>query len=240
MPYAMLSLEEAAEFLHLPPEDVRSLAMHGELPCERQGDRLVFRKAELQPWATQRILGLRGKHLHDYHSRGLLHHHDLSPRNAIITELTDAAWLEPRLEARTRGAAIRAMVALAERTELLYDPRELTAELEQREDLCSTGIEGGAALLHPRFHDPYLVDDSFLCVGVCARPLPFGAPDGGKTDVFFLICCQDDKTHLHVLARVCMLCHHTELLEGLRNSTSGEEMFESIKQTEKELTRFKS
>jgi PTS system nitrogen regulatory IIA component len=129
------------------------------------------------------------------------------------------------------------MVALAETTGLLYDPRDLVDELERREQLCSTGIEGGAALLHPRFHDPYMVDDSFICAGVCAQPIPFGAPDGGKTDVFFLVCCQDDRTHLHVLARICVLCHSTELLRELRGAESEGEMYDAVVRAEEAVSR---
>lgn len=235
MPYTRLNLEEAASFLHLTTADVRALAVHGEIPCEREGERFVFRKGELQPWASRRILGMRGKHLHDYHSKGVLHPHDLSPEASIVTELTIRECLEPSLQARSRAAAIRGMVSLAERSGLLYDPRDLVVELEAREALCSTGIEGGAALLHPRYHDPYMVDDSFICAAVCPQPIPFGAPDGGKTDVFLLICCQDDRTHLHVLTRVCMLCHATGLLNELRSARTPADMFDAIARAERTL-----
>jgi PTS system nitrogen regulatory IIA component len=237
MPHSLLNLAEAAAYLHLDPSDVKVLATHGEIPCERRGDDLFFRRGELKVWSSQRILGLSGKHLHDYHSRGVLHPHDLSDHAAILTDLSEPAYLEPQLEARTRAAVLRRMVEVAERTGFLYDPTDLHEELLAREDLCSTGIEGGAAILHPRFHDPYMVEDSFVCLGRTLQPIPFGAPDGKRTDIFFLACCQDDRIHLHTLARISLVCHATDLLPRLRQAESEAEMHEAIRETERELLK---
>lgn len=230
--HALLSLEEAAEYLHLDVGDVRALAVRGEIPCEQQGERLVFRRGRLETWAGQRILGLRGKHLADYHNRGIARHHDISPRSPVITELSDPEFMEPVLQGRSKAAVLRAMTGVAEHTGYLYNPDDLLESLRQREELCSTGIEGGAAILHPRRHDPYMFEDSFVCVGRCPAAIPFGAPDGGKTDILFLVCCQDDRIHLHVLARLCLLSHTTTLLASLRAAANGREMFEALREAE--------
>jgi len=232
MPHTLMSLEDAAEFLHLDATDVRALAVRGDLPCEMQGEHLMFRRGRLKTWASQRILGLHGKTLADYHRRGKPRHHDTSPDAAIITDLTDPEFMEPALQGRSKAAVLRAMTGLAERTGYLYDPDDLLEGLRQREELCSTGIEGGAAILHPRSHDPYMFEDSFVCVGHAPSAIPFGAPDGSKTDVFFLVCCQDDRIHLHVLARLCLLCHGTPFLGELRAAESGREMYSALKAAE--------
>ena len=237
MPHSLLNLAEAAAYLHLDPTDVRALATHGEIPCERRGDDLLFRRGELKNWSSQRILGLRGKHLHDYHSRGVLHPHDLSDHAAILTDLSNPAHLEPHLTARTRASVFRQVVDLAEKTGLLYDPVDLRDELRAREELCSTGIEGGAAILHPRFHDPYMVEDSFVCIGRTQSPVPFGSPDGKRTDIFFLACCQDDRIHLHTLARISLVCHATELLARLRAAESDDDMHAAVRECEAALLK---
>jgi PTS system nitrogen regulatory IIA component len=140
--------------------------------------------------------------------------------------------MEPMLPGRSKAAVLRAMTAVAERTGYLYDPDDLLDSLRQREELCSTGVDGGAALLHPRHHDPYTFEDSFVCIGRTLAAVPFGAPDGGKTDVFFLVCCQDDRLHLHVLARLCLLCRNAPFLQGLRSAASGQEMFAVLQEAE--------
>ncbi|NLF17811.1 MAG: PTS transporter subunit EIIA [Lentisphaerae bacterium] len=234
MPHTLMSLEEAAEFLHIDASDLRAFAVRGDIPCELQGDRLSFRRGRLKLWASQRILGLQGKPLADYHRRGKPRPRDTSPDTAIVSDLTDPEFMEPAIQGRSKAAVLRAMTAVAERTGYLYDPDDLLEGLRQREELCSTGIEGGAAVLHPRHHDPYMFEDSFLCIGRTPSAIPFGAPDGSKTDIFFLVCCQDDRIHLHVLARLCLLCHGG-LLNDLRAAASGREMFDTLKTAETAL-----
>jgi len=224
MPHTLLTIEEAAAYLHLDCGDVRTLAAHGEVPCEKRGDDLLFRRGDLRMWSSRRIIGLRGKPLRDYHGRGVLHAYDLSDHAVLLTELTANSPCQPRLVARTRPAVLRGMVELAEGTGFLYDPADLLEELRAREELCSTGIDGGIAILHPRFHDPYMVENSFVCIGRATNPVPFGAPDGNRTDLFFLACCQDDRIHLHVLARISLLCHATDLPDRLRLAESEAEM----------------
>ena len=47
---AVLTLEEAADLLRVPAEDVRALAESGELPARRLGDAWRFRRDALLEW----------------------------------------------------------------------------------------------------------------------------------------------------------------------------------------------
>ena len=67
MPHTTFSLKEVAEYLHLPADDVSDLVRRREIPFERMGDRVVFRRREVDAWASQRILRLTGEGLRDYH-----------------------------------------------------------------------------------------------------------------------------------------------------------------------------
>jgi mannitol/fructose-specific phosphotransferase system IIA component (Ntr-type) len=100
--------------------------------------------------------------------------------------------------------------------------------LEAREELCSTGIPGGLALLHSRNPEPYLFETAFLALGRTIQQIPFGAPDGQPTNLFFLIGCPDDGTHLHTLARLCMMALKTDLLVDLRQAADAEGMCNGI------------
>ena len=130
------------------------------------------------------------------------------------------------------------MTDFADSTGLLYDPETLFAELSAREEVASTAAGGGVAFLHPRYHDPYLFQETFLALGRTARPVFFGAQDGTATDLFFLICCTDHTLHLHILARLCLLAHGTPLLENLRAAEDAAAMHAALKAAEDEfLTR---
>ena len=67
-------------------------------------------------------------------------------------------FIEPALTAKTKASVLRQMAALAEKTGRVCDPQALLQGLEAREELCSTGIPGGLALLHSRNPESYLFE----------------------------------------------------------------------------------
>ncbi|MFA4944129.1 MAG: PTS sugar transporter subunit IIA [Lentisphaeria bacterium] len=237
MPYRTFTLEQVANYLHIPPPAVRELAHHGEIPCERQGGRLLFRKPAIDAWASQRILGMKPAPLADYHRQttAQARHEDDAAAPVRVGALLLPEWNQPRLPARTRASVLRELAAAAERTGLVNDPATLLASLREREELCSTGLPGGLAIPHPRQHDPYLLAHSFILLARTPQPIPFGAPDGKQTDLFFLICCASDRIHLHVLARLCLLSQQTSLLVGLRACDTGEGMAAAVERAETAL-----
>ena len=88
--------------------------------------------------------------------------------------------------------------------------------------------ECGLALLHSRNPDSYLFETSFLALGRSIQQIPFGAPDGQPTDLFFLIGCPDDRMHLHALARLCLMAQKTTVLADLRQAADAEAMCDCI------------
>lgn len=234
MPHRFLSMDETAAYLHLAKHDLEILIKRSEIPFDRQGTRIIFQKRQIDAWASQRILGMRGKRLAEYHKTSSFRHHDLSPNHALMPEFITPDRIAPCLPSRTKPSALRDMIAMAEKTELLYDPVDLLTALREREEMCSTALDGGMALLHPRHHEPYMFMDSFIVLGRTTQPIPAGAPDGKPTDIFFLVCCQDDRTHLHTLARLCSMALSTGMLAALRSAGSAEEMYEAIIRAEQE------
>ena len=235
MPYRMLNLAEAAEYLHLSTAILEEMARRGEVPCEKQGGRLSFRHNAIDEWASRRLLESSQEKLSDFHQRSTAKYHDLSHEAAIVPALLKPEWIEPAMTCRSKASVIRQMVELADRTGRLCYRDELLESLIEREKLCSTALAGGLALLHPRNHEPYMFEDSFLVVGRTIAPILFGSPDGSTTDVFFLICSQDDRIHLHVLARLCMMCHHTSLLLELRQTQDPGEMHRILMASEQQV-----
>jgi PTS system nitrogen regulatory IIA component len=237
LPYRVFNLDQVAVYLHLPVQEVKEFVRTREIPCALQGDRWVFRQKEIDAWASQRIIGLSKQRLTVYHRKTSAKVHDLSKRHAMIPELVKPAYIMPKLHSKTKASIIRSMVDLAGSTGLVTDWKDLLGSIDERERLCSTALVGGIALLHPRNHEPYMFDDSFVVLGRTIQPVPFGSPDGAMTDLFFLICCQDDRIHLHVLTRLCMMCHYTSVLLELREAADAASMYSLMIQAEREIIR---
>lgn len=235
MPYRVFNLDQVAAYLHLPVTEVKEFVRTREIPCEMQGDKLVFRKREIDSWASQRIIGLSKQRLTVYHRKTSAKAHDLSKQHAIIPELLKPGYIRPKLASKTKASIIRSMVDLAGSTGLVGDPPDLLESLDERERLCSTALAGGIALLHPKNHEPYMFEDSFIVLGRTVQPVPFGSPDGATTDLFFLICCQDDRIHLHTLTRLCMMCHYSSVLLELRDAKDADSMYDMMVKSEQEI-----
>jgi PTS system nitrogen regulatory IIA component len=235
MPFQLLNLEAVAEYLHLTPRDVEQRVKNREIPFEKRGNRVVFRKRDIDAWASQRILGWTRRQLTDYHTETTRFRRKILAQETILPEMLRAGAIASAMSSKTRASILRDLVALAEKTGQLNDPKTLLASLEAREELCSTAVPGGFALPHPRSHEPYLFETSFIVVGRPIQEIHFGAPDGQPTYLFFLICCQDDRLHLHTLARLCLLAMKTKMLEQLREAPDAQTMRNALIAAENEI-----
>lgn len=65
-------------------------------------------------------------------------------------------------------------------------------------------------------------------LGRTVQKVPYGAPDGYPTRLFFLICCDDDRLHLHTLARLCLMAQKTDILEKLYTLPDRTSMYEAL------------
>ena len=233
MPHQTFNSEELTAYLHLVPGDVERLIRENGLPHEVRGGRTVFRRGAVDEWASQRILGLPGKGLAVYHAKSMRGTREVFPGGALIPELLRADYIDLALASKTRPAVIRDLVALAERTGRVFDPRELRASVSEREALCPTALPGGLALLHARHHAAYRFEGSFIVLGRTIQAVPFGAPDGRPTQVFFLICCEDDRIHLHTLARLCLIAQKTDVIAQLFDAADANAAYEALVAAEK-------
>ena len=228
MPHRAFSLEEVATYLLLNVADVEELVKYHEIPFVLRGGRAVFQRSEIDAWASQRILGLSENRLAIYHQKTLRGTREIFADGALIPELLSVENIEAELPAKTKNSVIREMVALAEKTGRVYDTVTLLASVEEREALCSTALPGGVALLHSRHHQSYEFEGSFMVLGRTVQKVPYGAPDGYPTRLFFLICCDDDRLHLHTLARLCLMAQKTDILEKLYTLPDRAAMYEAL------------
>jgi mannitol/fructose-specific phosphotransferase system IIA component (Ntr-type) len=237
MPHRTLGLSEVVRYLHLNRADVERLVKNRDIPFERHGQRLVFRKVEIDAWASPLILGLEGRRLADYHEQTSRDTRQILPHQAVIPEMIRPEFIDSALPAKTKASVLRELTALAAKTGRVWDAAGLLAGLEAREALCSTGLPGGLALLHTRHPESYLFESVFLALGRTVQPIPFGAPDGRPTDLFFLVACPDDRLHLHALARLCLMAQKTDLLQALRAAADAESMCRSLKAAEETVLK---
>lgn len=229
MPYTNITLEELAKHIGMDARDVRKMADKGELPGQMVGGQWRFNRARLLDWLQHHLHFLDERHLHNLEAAM-----GDAPAEPAVTPLIAPEAIELLLPARSKPSVLRELVRVAERTGLVYDPDGLIEALEDREAQGATALPGGFAFPHPRRPDQYLTAEPLIAIGRVPAGAPFGAPDGRLTDLFVLLVSQEERPHLHALARLSML-FSTDLPAVLRDAEDPAEALAAIEATEATL-----
>lgn len=225
------NLRQAAEHVHLEMNELKHAAQRGEVEAVEHGGDWWFEHRALDEWAQRNLLASNKKSLLRQHA-AIMNESRKSHDDWRVADLFHLSGICLSMPGKAKAGMIRDMSDLAGRTGLVYDGDALFKELMAREESASTAVGQGAAFMHPRFHDPYLFEESFIAYGRSERPVFFGAPNGEGTRHFFLICSTDHVQHLNILARLAVMAHATEFLSILDEVASTEEALYVIKAAE--------
>jgi len=223
MAHEQMGEQQVAEYLHMDRREVVKLASRGQIPCRKVGGCFIFTKGEVDHWVESRMHTMGRDRLAKI-EKGVSRHHGFDDLSLLVCPMIPPGGVAAPLHARTRDSVLRELVALAESAGAVANRDELLSEVRSREDLCSTAIVPGVALPHPRRPLPYDICASFVVVGLTPGGLPFGAVDGSLTRLFFLICCKDERTHLHVLARLAQMLHDQAVIEEFVSAGDADEL----------------
>lgn len=235
MSHEDFDVEELARYLHFTPQQIEKLANRGKIPGRRVSGEWKFSPAEVHEWMEERIGLFDEEELADVEGKlrksagGGSEHPELQ-----LSELVRVDVIAKPLNGRTRNSVISAMTDLGVNVGLLWDGPKMADAIRAREAMQSTALEAGVALLHPRRPMPGILAEGFVALGITPNGIPFG---GGRrlTDVFFLICSVDDRSHLRTLARISRLVTEETFLDEIREASGPEAVYDLIKSRESEL-----
>ncbi len=229
MPYRNMSLEELARHIGMDARIVRKWAERGRLPGQMISGEWRFNRAQLLDWLQRDMHTLGDEHIRNL-ERAM---REENADRTIGAHLPPEA-LDMNLPARSRASVLRELVRLADRSGLVYDAPAIVEALEAREALAPTALPRGIAFPHPRRPLPYATAEPLVALGRVPAGIPFGAPDGRLTDIFVLVCANDERQHLGILARLAMM-FSTDLANRLREVTTSEDALSLMLATEQEF-----
>ncbi|MEZ6116948.1 MAG: PTS sugar transporter subunit IIA [Pirellulaceae bacterium] len=226
-------LASLATYLHLTPQQVDRLASRGKIPGRKLGGEWKFSEAEIHHWMEERM--------------GLLEDDELQKMEVSLAatsenpdvEIPLREMLSPEtiaypLEARTKNAVITKVCELATATGMLWDAEKMAEAVRAREQLQTTAMDNGVALLHPRRPMEGILGQAVMALGRVDNGIPFGG-SRSLTDTFFLICSVTDRGHLRTLARLSRLLMAEGFLDGLREQPDAKAIYNYICDAEDEL-----
>ncbi len=136
------------------------------------------------------------------------------------------------MKAVDKKGAITELVDNLVQTGQLKEPEELVEAIIAREELCTTGLENGVAIPHPRHGQPHLIEGLAIAFGRKKKGLDFESMDGKPTRLLFLLCAESDTVHLRSLARLSRLLKDSNFRKRLLDAGSPEDVAAAVKEIE--------
>ena len=209
----LLTIHELAVYLHLDEVTVNKLVANGKIPAIQLERQWRFKKAAIDEWIENQLVGDE-ESFTDVPDGMKLPLEDLLPDQAIITNM----------RANTALGVIEELAARAYTNGWLADKPWFVGAVVERESLASTAMEGGVAFLHTRAKDKGKIARPFIVVGRSWTGIPFGAPDGNPTYLFFLLGLKYDRLHLPILGRLARALRNPATIAKLRSLSSPDQV----------------
>jgi PTS system nitrogen regulatory IIA component len=231
MSQEMMDVDQLATFLQRDARELQKWASRGYLPAHKVSGQYRFHPAEINHWLETQMHAYTEQELSRLEQGAAGQGPEQLP---LITTMLSETTIAVPLVASTKASVLKELVKVAEQSWQVYEPEAVLAAIRQREDLGTTALESGIAIPHPRRPLANALGESVMAFGR-TQPLPFGAPHGGLTDLFFLVLCRDDRTHLRVLARLSRLLLRPGFMEELRAAETPAAAFQIIETAEQDL-----
>jgi excisionase family DNA binding protein len=209
----LLTMHELAVYLHLDEATVSKLVAGGKIPALQVDRQWRFKRTAIDQWIADQLVGDEESFV-DVPDGMKLPLEDLLPDQAIITNL----------RANSPIGVIEELAARAYTNGWLADKPWFVGAVVERESLASTAMEGGVAFLHTRAKDKGKIGRPFIVVGRSWEGIPFGAPDGNATYLFFLLGLKYDRLHLPILGRLARALRNPATIAKLRALSSPDQV----------------
>lgn len=190
-PGDLLTTRELADYLRLNERTVLKLAAQGELPGVRLGNQWRFRRAVLDAWLDDRMLGVRASSPEPAAQSPTFAFEEGFGSEHVIAELRGV----------TAAQVLEELAAHAHALGLVRDKTWFLGALIERENVLSSAVGHGVAFPHTLHRHPEQVVRPFLLLGRSRAGVDFGAADG-PVHLVVLMGLRYQELHLPWLKRL--------------------------------------
>jgi len=226
-----MTVRQVAAYLNVNERTVLKLVADGALPGVKIGNQWRFRKAMLDTWLDDQMLGVIPRRpevsLPAPVARRLLSLAScFQPGNVILD-----------LQADSKNGVIEELAALASRLGLIRDKTWFVGALIERENVMPSATGNGVAFLHTLQRHPERIVKPFMVLGRSREGIDFDALDGEATHLFFVLGLKFHELHLPWLAKLPQMCARPETLQTLMAAPSADAIFAALSDAERNLAQ---
>lgn len=225
----LLTVRELAAYLKLNERTVLKLAAEGPLPAVKVGSQWRFRKAMIDAWLDDQMLGISGRYV--------------EPRPTVTARrmLLDLAscfapeHVIPSLAATTKTAVVEELAAHAHQLGLVRDKTWFIGALIERENVMPSATGNGVAFLHTLQRNLEAVVRPFMVLGRSREGVDFDALDGRPTYLFFVLGLKYTELHLPWLSKLSHMLARSGATQALLEAPDIQAIYEALSASERSL-----
>ena len=211
----LLTTKELADYLRLNERTVLKLAAQGELPGARLGNQWRFRRAAIDTWLDNQMLGVRRRPPATTPD---------SPSTFELRESFRPEHVIAELRGDTVPRVLEELCARAAELELVRDRTWFLGALIERENVLSSAVGQGIAFPHTLHRHPEQVLTPFLLVGRSADGVDFAAADRERVHLIVLMGLRYQELHLPWLGRLSWLLRDPRVRARLAAARTADEI----------------
>ncbi|HUO05825.1 MAG TPA: PTS sugar transporter subunit IIA [Candidatus Binataceae bacterium] len=224
-----MTARQVAEYLNLNERTILKLVSEGALPGVKIGNQWRFRKAMLDAWLDDQMLGVAPQHVE-------LDDRKRAPRRMLdLASCFQPNHIIPELAANSKIGVIEELAAVANRLGLVRDKNWFVGALIERENIMPSAVGNGVAFLHTMNRHPEQVARPFMVLGRSRDGVDFDSLDGKPTHLFFVLGLKFHELHLPWLAKLAQLVARPEATAALIAAPNAEAIFDSLSRAERTM-----
>ncbi len=192
----LLTTRELAEYLRLNERTVLKLASQGEIPGVRLGNQWRFRRAVIDTWLDDQMLGIRQRSSNN------------APPTLPTFEFPEGLREDQviaEMRGQTKTQVLEELCTMAGELDLVRDRTWFLGALVERENVLSSGVGEGIAFPHTLRRHPEQVRAPFVLVGRSRQGIDFGSMDGKAVHIVVLLGLRYQELHLPWLSLLSRL-----------------------------------
>ena len=224
-----MTIKQLAPYLNVNERTVLKLVSEGTLPGVKVGNQWRFRKAMIDTWLDDQMLGVTPRYVDPPRLRG-------SPRQMLeLASCFHPDRIIPDLGATTKTVVIEELAAKSYELGLVRDKTWFVGALIERENVMPSAIANGIAFLHTLHRHPEQVVRPFVVLGRSEKGVDFDALDGNLTHLFFVLGLKYEELHLPWINKLSQMLARPEAFEATLKARDASAVFDVLSEAERKL-----
>lgn len=225
----LMTVRELATYLNLNERTVLKLAAEGPLPAVKVGNQWRFRKAMIDAWLDDQMLGISRRYVAPLRAPG-------ADRPLLdLVSCFAPSHVIPALAARTKTTVVEELAAHAHSLGLVRDKTWFVGGLIERENVMPSASGNGTAFLHTLHRNPEHVLRPFMILGRSKGGVEFDALDGRPTHLFFVLGLKYSELQLPWLTKLVHMLSRRGAVEALLDAPDAAAVYEALAEAERRL-----